>query len=107
MSRGPQILDGFVEGDLLPNLSIKWESQDITGFTFSLHFRKPNGTRVTKAGIIDEANVGGLGTAIFHFEWAAGDLVTGDSDAEIEVTDVSSKNETFPRFILRVTEEIS
>ena len=106
MSAGPNVLF-FVEGDLLPNLSIEWEGQDITGFTFSLHFRKPDGTRVTKAGIIDTANVGGLGTAIFHFEWAAGDLVTGDSDAEIEVFDASSDNETFPRFILRVAEQIS
>ena len=106
MSAGPNVLF-FVEGDLLPNLSIEWESQDITGFSFSLHFRKPDGTRVTKTGIVDDLNAGGLGTAVFHFEWAAGDLVTGDSDAEIEITDGSARNETFPRFILRVAEEIS
>lgn len=106
MSAGPNVLF-FVENDLLPDLSVGFEGQDITGFSFSLHFRKPDGTRVTKAGIVDDLNVGGLGTAVFHFEWAVGDLVTGDSDAEIEIIDGSAKNETWPRFILRVTEEIS
>lgn len=106
MSAGPGVLF-FVEGDLLPNLSVGWKEQDVSGFSFSLHFRKPDGTRVTKVGIVDDANVGGAGTAVFHFEWSAGDLVTGDSDAEIEVIDGSARNETWPRFILRVTEEIS
>lgn len=106
MSAGPNVLF-FVEGDLLPNLDVGWEGQDITGFSFALHFRKPDGTRVTKVGIVDAINGGGLGTAVFHFEWSAGDLVAGDSDAEIEVTDGSARNETWPRFILRVTEEIS
>lgn len=106
MSAGPQVLF-FVEGDLLPNLSVGFEGQDLTGFTLFLHFRKPDGTRVTKAGIVDDLNAGGAGTALFHFEWAAGDLVTGDSDAEIEIIDGSARNETWPRFILRVTEEIS
>ena len=106
MAHGPKVLY-FVEGDLLPNLSIEWEDQDISGFSIFLHFRKPNGTRVTKNAVIDDANVGGTGTAIFHFEWSVGDLVAGDSSAEIEVMDTNSKNETWPNFILRCTEEIA
>ena len=106
MSAGPNVLF-FVEGDLLPNLSIEYELQDITGFDIKLHFRKPDGTKTTKTAIIDDANLGGLGTATFHFVWSAGDLVEGDSSAEIELFDASLKNETWPSFVMRVTPEIS
>lgn len=106
MARGPFILF-FVEGDLLPFLSVEWEEQDIVGFDIKLHFRKPNGTRVTKTAIIDDANLGGAGTAKFHFEWVAGDLVEGDSPAEIEIFDVALDNETFQGLILRVSGDIS
>ncbi len=77
MSKGPFILD-YVEGDLLPYVEVEWEGQDITGFTFELHLRKPNGLRITKSAIVDDLNAGGAGSAFFHFEWAPGDLVVGE-----------------------------
>jgi TATA-box binding protein (TBP) (component of TFIID and TFIIIB) len=107
MASGPYVLD-FVEGDLLPNVVVQLEGEDITDFDIKLHVRKPNGTKITKTAVIDEANVDNLvGVAEFHFEWAAGDLVAGESKAEIELFDAASNNETFPGLILRVAEEIA
>ena len=106
MSTGPFIVD-FVENDLLPHLSVEWEGEDISGFDIKLNIRRPNGTKVVKTAVIDDANVGAGGTALFHFEWALGDLCVGESAAEIEVFDVSLDNETFPGLILRVAKEIA
>ena len=105
MSKGPFIIKR-VFGDLLPFLDVEWEGQDITGFTAFLNIRRPNGTRVVKSAIIDEPNLGGAGTAKFHFEWVTGDLLVGDSDAEIEVFD-GLLNETFRGLIIQVVEEIA
>ena len=108
MAKGPRIFH-FVEGDLLPWLEAEWENEDITGFTIQLHVRQPNGIRFTRDAVIDDANVGAPvgGSAFFHFEWQAGDLVAGDSKAEVEVFDVGNLNETFPKMILRVAKEIA
>ena len=106
MSTGPRIIH-FAEGDLLPWLDVEYEGVDITGFTIQLHFRKPNGTRTTKDAVVDDANVGGAGSALFHFEWASDDLKEGDSNAEIEITDASSLNETWKGLLFRVAEDIS
>ena len=97
----------FVEGDLLPWIEIEWENEDISGYSILLHVRKPNGTKFSKAAVIDDANVGGEGTAFFHFEWSAGDLVFGDSKAEIEIFDKASNNETLQGLILRTSKGIA
>ena len=104
--KGPRIFH-FVENDLLPWLEVEWENEDITGFTIRLHVRKPNGLRFTRDAVVDDANVGGAGSALFHFEWLAGDLCCGESTAEIEVFDAGSLNETFPKMILKVSKEIA
>lgn len=106
MAGGEFILD-YVENDLLPFLDVEWEGQDITGFTINLNFRKPNGTKVIKTAIIDDANAGGAGSALFHFEWASGDLCPGESLAEIEVIDGGALNETFQGIILKVAPEVA
>jgi len=104
----PRAVLNFVENNLLPNISVEWKDQDITGYTILLHVRKPNGLKFTKTAVIDDANTGNVsGIAMFHFEWSAGDLVAGKSDAEIEVFDVSSKNETFKGLILDVDEALA
>ncbi len=103
--RKPGVLE-FVENDLLPWLDVEWESQDITGYTINLHVRQPTGLRFTRVAVIDDANVGGLGTARFHFEWQPGDLIKGNSEAEIEIIDPSARPETFKGLVLKVEEEI-
>lgn len=105
-SKGPFIMD-FVEGDLLPHLDVEWEGVDITGYSIKLNIRRPNGTKVTIDAVLDDLNVGGAGSAIFHFEWSPGDLIVGESDAEIEVFDAASNNETWQGLVLRVSEEIA
>ncbi len=97
----------LVENDLLPFLAVEWEGQDITGFTILLHVRKPSGLKFSRAAVVDDFNVGGGGTALFHFEWVAGDLCVGLSEAEIETFDPSALNETFKGLILDVAEEIA
>lgn len=108
MAKGPRVLD-FVENDLLPWIEVEWQDEDITGYTILLNVRKPNGLRFTREAVVDDANIGAPegGSACLHFEWRAGDLVEGDSDAEFEVFDAGNLNETFPRLILRVAKEIA
>lgn len=108
MARGPYIIN-LVEGDLLPFLEVEWEDQDVTGFNILLHVRKPNGTTFTRTAVIDETNAGEPrgGSAFFHFEWLAGDLDPGDSQAEVEAFNTAGKNETFQGFILRVAKDIA
>jgi len=107
MAKGSSVLE-FVENDLLPFLDVEWEDQDITGFDIKLHIRKPNGLTVTKTAVIDDANAGNVvGVARFHFEWTAGDLIAGESSAEIEVFDALLKNETFQGLVLKVSKEIA
>lgn len=108
MAKGPRIFH-FVENDLLPWLDAEWQNEDITGYTIRLHVRKPNGLRFTRDAVIDDANVGAPdgGSALFHFEWQAGDLCYGESTAEIEVFDAGALNETFPQMILKVAKEIA
>lgn len=105
MSRGPHVIN-FVENDLLPWIDVEWEGEDISGFTIYLHVRKPNGTRFSRTAIIDDPNLGGANSAFFHFEWLAGDLVAGDSTAEIEIFDTSNSNETIQELVLHVAKEI-
>lgn len=97
----------FVENDLLPFLDLEWAQEDITGYTIQLHVQQPDGTTFSIDATVEDANVGGSGTALFHFEWAAGNLVAGDSSAHVQVTDGGGLIETVARLILRVAADIT
>jgi len=97
----------LVENDLLPYLNVEWSGQDITSYTIELHVRYEDGTKITRSAVVDDYNVGGAGTALFHFEWQAGDLITGTHTAEIEATNPSAENETWQGLRLIITEEIA
>ena len=78
-----------VEGDNKPDQLWEYESFDLTGYTVELQLvRLSDRCREEYTGIIDDANVGGAGVALFHFEFAAGDLITqrGTYRAEVEFT---------------------
>jgi hypothetical protein len=91
------IISEFVEGDLLPFVSVEWEDHDMTGYSAVLRVQKPSGECFERLAIFDNAAEGK-----FHFEWQAGDLVAGESKAEIEITDTMARNETWSGIILRV-----
>lgn len=87
MARQHQIFR--VEGDNKPDSLWEYESFDLTGYTIDLKIvRISDKCREEYVAIIDDANVGGLGVALFHFEFAAGDLITqrGTYKAEVEFT---------------------
>lgn len=95
------IIRGFVSGDLLPWISVEWSDQDMTGYSAVLRVQKPTGECFARAAVFDNAGVGR-----FHFEWLAGDLVSGTSKAEIEITDPFARNETWPQFLIEVKEQL-
>lgn len=104
----------LVTNDLPSRQGFEWEDQDITGFTFKLHVQLEDGSGVvTRTAVIDDANVGGAGTALFHVDFQAGDLPRGEHDAELEVFDGDpgfpplGKNETFKGLRFRVSQEIA
>lgn len=78
-----------VEGDNKPDWLWEFEKFDLTGYTVALNVvRLSDKCRESTPGIIDDANAGGLGVALFHFEFSAGDLLTerGTYEAEVEFT---------------------
>ena len=92
----------FHEGDLLPYLYIDWEgSGSIVGYSFALHVRREDGSRISRTAVVDDdGTVSGNGA--FHFEWQAGDLVRGRHTAEVEMTNPAAKNETWSGIVLDV-----
>jgi len=97
----------YTEGDLLPYLFVEWEdSGSIVDYSFNLHVRRADGTRFTRAAIIDD-NGTVSGSGAFHFEWQAGDLIRGRMEAEIEMWNPDGKNETWPGITIDVSGDIS
>lgn len=95
------------EGDLLPFLFFEWEdSGSIVGYSFKLHVRREDGVRFTREAVIDDDGTSS-GNGAFHFEWQLGDLVRGRANAEVEMWDPDSKNETWPGMILDVVGDIA
>jgi hypothetical protein len=95
----------LVENDLLPFITIEWEDKVITGYTTELHVLREDGTSFTRTGIIDDDGASS-NAAIFHFEWQAGDLVRGEHEAQVEVTDTGAKNETLLRLSLSIEKDL-
>ncbi len=100
----------LVEADLLPLFNVTYVDDagapiDVSPFTdIVLRVRRPDETAFERTAVIDDA-VNGL----FHFEWAAGDLVEGDSKAEIRFEDGTAKPETVPSdspLVLRIRERV-
>lgn len=83
----------YVESDRLPDLSFTFEGVDLTTFSFiKLRVRREDGTILEIDATIDDA-ANGAG----HFEFAAGDLTSGNHVMEIQTTRASdSKPETYP-----------
>lgn len=98
----PYLLD-FYKGNTLPLIDLELEGEDITGYTFVLTINFKDGTCLTKTGVIDDANVGGLGTGLAHFDWVAGDLSrVGTHNAKVVITDALGREETFAGFAIRI-----
>ena len=70
----------FVDGDRLEDLFFELENTDISTYpSITLRIRKPDNTLLIKTATIDDAPNGK-----FHFEWASGDLTTGNFEARVK-----------------------
>lgn len=81
-----------VEGDTGPDLYTTWVGQDLsllTGLSFIL--RTPDGGKITRAAVIDDAANGK-----FHVVWQPGDISQGDHKVEISVIDGGGYAKRFP-----------
>ena len=89
--------------DTLPELFASKPDLDLTGYTVTLHLRRPDGTTVTKTGVITDA-AGGQ----FKFKFDAGDLVAGDCQlAEVQFVNPSTDITTSEQFYVNVAEEVA
>lgn len=78
------LIDTYTEGDTLPKLQRTYTGTEsggnITGWTITLHLKRPDGTILTKTAAITD----GPGGA-YEFTWAAGDLQAGKmQEAEVQ-----------------------
>lgn len=93
----------FTEGDQLPEIAGVLDDTDITGFTITLHLRKPDGTIAVIPAIILVAASG-----TFKFAWGATDLKAGlGQECEVQFINASSLALTSPKFIINVDEELA
>ena len=78
-----------VEGDNKPDQLWEFEGFDLTGYTVELHLvRKSDRCREAIPGIIDNVNAGGLGVALFHFEFGPTSIILqrGEYQSEVQFT---------------------
>ena len=77
----------YVDGDELPDLTVEFEGVDLsTWSSVELRIRLTDDTLVTSALVVDDGP-NGLG----HFEFTAGDIVTGRHHAEIRTVRTSAR----------------
>lgn len=76
---------------------------DITGWTITLHLRRPGATVLIKTATITNGPAGQ-----FQVSWAAGDFVVGDDQlAEVQFVDTGGDIFTAPKFLIDVDEEVA
>lgn len=89
----------FTTGDTSPDITGTCTTEvggvttpaNITGATLALHFRKPSGATVTKAGVIVNGTAG-----TWSYTWVAGDLdEAGPWWVEVQVTYSGGRIQTF------------
>ena len=100
----------YVEGDVPDPLRGEYRDKDgktidITGFTITLHIGYEDAPLVKTATITDGPN------GVFEFGWNPGDIVAGDYQAEVQITNASGRPLTYPasagEFYFRVREAIA
>ncbi len=106
----------WVEGDRLPEIVVtlrrpapegstsKLKGQDLTGYTITLHLKRP----APSAVLIKNAIAIDLTEGKFKFSWAVDDLVVGvGQEAEIQFINPSAEPLTSQKFLMDVREQIA
>ena len=97
----------YKKGDTSPDYTGQLKSNGVpknaTGATLELHFKKPSGTVLTKAGAWTDASVG-----TYSSTWATGDLnEAGAWQMEPKVTFSNGKIQTWPTLFFAVEDVLS
>jgi len=103
MTMGGEIEFNYTEGDDLPEITAVLDETDLTGYTVTLHLRKPDDTVATiTATDIDFAN------GCFKFVFTPSDLVEGcGQTAEIQFVTPGGRIQTSPKFVINVAEQLA
>lgn len=83
------------EGDTVPDLAGFVEDLDLTGYTVTGTFKRPDDTQLVKVATLDLPNT-------FVFNWAAGDLIEGITVLTVTFTTPASAVETVACFGVQV-----
>ena len=92
------------EGDQQPAMGAIAKKKDLTGYTVRLKLKQPDGTIVTRTGVIV---VNSAEYSQYTFSWTVTDLVAGDCQlCEVELENPSAEIETGPKFYITVRESL-
>jgi hypothetical protein len=94
-----------VAGDLGPPITVTHRRINVTGWTITARFKKPNNQLYEIAATITVAGDGADIPAEYNFQFSAGELTEGDHEFDIHYADASIDDFSVPsknKMIMRV-----
>lgn len=85
-----------VDGDLGPPLTITHRRVDVTGWTITARFKKPDGILYTLTATITETGDGADVPAEYNFQFLAGNLTEGDHEFDLHYSHATIDDFSIP-----------
>jgi hypothetical protein len=85
-----------VAGDDGPAITVTHRNVNVTGWTITARFTKPDGSPYTRTATVTETGDGADTPAEYYFQFQAGDLTEGDQEFDFHYSDASIDDFSIP-----------